>query len=210
VRYSPNLPGAVELPVAALLAEATGLPVHAENDATCATWAELELGAARGARDVLLVALGTGIGGGWVVDGELVRGAHGFAGEIGHMVVVAGGIPCVCGRRGCWERYASGTALGGEGVTLAAREGDPGALAKFDELAGWVAIGLVNLVQAIDVQRIVIGGGLAEASDVLLPRIQRAYDEHAVSPQHRPRVDIVAAALGDRAGAIGAALLARS
>jgi glucokinase len=209
VRYSPNLPGLVEAPVAKLLAEATGLAVRADNDATCALWAEHVLGAAAGAGDVLFVALGTGIGGGLIVDGRLVRGAHGFAGEIGHMVVVADGIPCVCGRRGCWERYASGTALGGEGVTLAARDGDATALRAFDELAGWVALGLVNLVQALDVERIVIGGGLAEASDLLIPRVRAAYDERAVAPAHRPPVEIVAAALGDRAGAIGAALLAR-
>ena len=210
VRYSPNLPGLVEAPVGKLLAEATGLPVRTENDATCALWAEHLLGAARGAGDVLFVALGTGIGGGLILDGQLVRGAHGFAGEIGHMVVVADGIPCVCGRLGCWERYASGTALGGEGVTLAAREGDPAALRAFDELAGWVALGLVNLVQALDVERIVIGGGLAEAADILIPRVRVAYDERAVAPGHRPPVEIVAATLGDRAGAIGAALLAHA
>jgi glucokinase len=208
VRYSPNISGAVELPVRALLAEATGLPVYVDNDATCALWAEFSLGAARGARDVVLVALGTGIGGAWVLDGELVRGANGFAGEIGHMVVVPDGIPCVCGRRGCWERYASGTALGGEGVTLRARDGDSDALHAFDGLAHWVALGLVNLVQALDVERIVIGGGLAESADLLLPRVRAAYDAQAVSPEHRPPVDIVAAELGERAGAIGAALLA--
>jgi glucokinase len=210
VRYSPNISGAVELPVRALLAEATGLPVSVDNDATCAMWAEFELGAARGASDVVLVALGTGIGGAWMLDGRLVRGANGFAGEIGHMVVVPDGIPCVCGRRGCWERYASGTALGGEGVTLRARDGDPDARRAFDELAGWVALGLVNLVQALDVERIVIGGGLAESADLLLPRVRAAYDKEAVSPEHRPPVDIVAAELGDRAGAIGAALLVGS
>lgn len=210
VRYSPNIGGAVELPVRALLAEATGLPVYVDNDATSAMWAELHLGAARGARDVVLVALGTGIGGGLVLDRQLVRGAHGFAGEIGHMVVVRDGIACVCGRRGCWERYASGTALGGEGVTLRAREGDPEALHAFDDLAGWVAVGLVNLVQALDVERVVIGGGLAESADLLLPRVRAAYDQQAVAPDHRPPVHIVAAELAERAGAIGAALLART
>ena len=209
VRYSPNVPGLVEAPVGKLLAEATGLLVRMDNDATCALRAEHLLGAAAGARDVVFVALGTGIGGAFVLDGTLVRGSNGFAGEIGHMVVVADGIPCVCGRRGCWERYASGTALGGEGVTLAARDGDPAALQAFDDLAGWVALGLVNLVQALDVERIVIGGGLAEAADILIPRVRVAYDERAVAPEHRPPVDIVAAALGDRAGAIGAALLAQ-
>jgi glucokinase len=235
VRFSPNLPGVVELPIAKLLSEAVGLPVALDNDATCALRAEHLAGAARGADDVALVALGTGVGGAFVLDGELRRGAHGFAGEIGHMVVDVGGVPCVCGRRGCWERYASGSGLGrmgreaaeagraprlvelaggdpllvrGEHVTEAAAEGDPASLALFEVLAGWVAVGLVNLVQALDVSRIVIGGGLAAAGDVLLSPIQRAYDERAVGGDHRPRVEIVAARLGEQAGAVGAAILA--
>ena len=216
VRYSPNLPGAVELPVASLLSEAVGLPVAVDNDATCALRAEHHRGAARGVDDVALVALGTGIGGAFVLDGELRRGASGFAGEIGHMVVVADGIRCVCGRSGCWERYASGTALAryggrpGEEVVAAARASDAAALAAIDELAGWTALGMVNLVQAVDVSMLVLGGGLAEAADLLLPRVRAAYDERAVSAEHRPPVAIVAAGLGERAGAIGAALLALS
>lgn len=216
VRYSPNLPGAVELPVAALLSEAVGLPVAVDNDATCALRAEHHRGAARGVGDVALVALGTGIGGGFVLDGELRRGASGFAGEIGHMVVVADGLPCVCGRSGCWERYASGTALArygerpGEEVVVAARAGDAAALAAVDQLAGWTALGMVNLVQALDVSMLVLGGGLAEAADVLLEPVRAAFAERAVAPRHRPPVAIVAAELGERAGAIGAALLAGS
>jgi glucokinase len=235
VRFSPNLPGVVELPVGPLLSEAVGLPVVLDNDATCALRAEHRAGAARGAGDVALVALGTGVGGAFVLDGELRRGTNGFAGEIGHMVVDVGGVPCVCGRLGCWERYASGSGLGrmgreaaeagraprlvelaggdpllvrGEHVTAAAAEGDAAALAVVEVLAGWVAVGLVNLVQAVDVGRIVIGGGLAEAGRVLIDPIQRAYDERAVGADHRPRVEIVGAELGEQAGAVGAALLA--
>jgi glucokinase len=237
VRFSPNLSGVVELPVAALLSEAVGLPVALDNDATCALRAEHLGGAARGVDDVALVALGTGVGGAFVLDGELRRGASGFAGEIGHMVVDVGGVPCVCGRRGCWERYASGSGLGrmgreaaeagrsprlvelaggdplavrGEHVTAAAAEGDVAALAVVDVLADWVAVGLVNLSQALDVARFVIGGGLAEAGDVVIGPIRRAYDERAVGPDHRPCVEIVAAQLGEQAGAVGAALLAEA
>lgn len=237
VRFSPNLPGVVELPIAALLSEAVGLPVVLDNDATCALRAEHRAGAARGADDVALVALGTGVGGAFVLDGELRRGANGFAGEIGHMVVDVGGVPCVCGRRGCWERYASGSGLGrmgreaaeagrapllvelaggdpllvrGEHVTAAAAAGDAAALAVVDVLAGWVAVGLVNLCQALDVSRFVIGGGLAEAGEVLIDPIRRAYDLRAVGAEHRPRVEIVAAQLGEQAGAVGAALLAQA
>jgi glucokinase len=221
VRYSPNLPGVVELAVGPLLAELVGLPVQLDNDATCALWGEHMRGAARGAHDVVLVTLGTGVGGGLLLDGNLVRGANGFAGEIGHMVVARGGIECVCGRRGCWERYASGSALGrmgreagigdrGEDVTAAALAGDATALAVFDEFADWFAVGLVNLVHVLDVERCVIAGGLVEAGEVLIDAVRRAFAARIVAPEHRPAVDIVGAELGERAGAVGAALLAVS
>jgi len=235
VRVSPNLPSIDELPVRAMLEEAVDLPVRIDNDATCALWGEHVCGAAEGARDVALVALGTGVGGAFVLDGSLVRGANGFAGEVGHMVVARDGIPCACGRRGCWERYASGTGLGrmgrelaeaggaprlvalaggdaaqvrGEHVTTAASEGDDDALGVVDQFADWVAIGLVNLTQLLDVARFVIGGGLAASGAVLLEPMRVAYDRRAVAPGHRPRVEIVGAALGEHAGAVGAALLA--
>src|SRR4051794_15725570 len=220
LRFAPNLPGVVELPVGRLLHDATGLPVSVDNDNTCALWGEHLAGAARDASDVVLVGLGTGIGGGLLLDGRLVRGAHGFAGEIGHMVVARGGIPCVCGRNGCWERYASGTALGrmartagigerGEDVTVAAVAGGVRALAVFDEFADWFAVGLANLVHVLDVSRCVIAGGLVEAGDVLLDAVRRAFAARIVAPEHRPAVDIVGAELGERAAAIGAALLAQ-
>lgn len=221
LRFAPNLPGVVELPVGALLTEATGLPVRVDNDNTCALWGEHLLGAARDVDDVVLVGLGTGIGGGLLQEGRLVRGANGFAGEIGHMVVARGGIPCVCGRDGCWERYASGTALGrmareagigerGEDVTALAIAGDARALAVFDEFADWFAVGLANLVHVLDVSRCVIAGGLVEAGDVLIDAVRRAFAARVVAPEHRPVVDIVGAELGERAAAVGAALLARS
>src|SRR5947209_249689 len=136
VRYSPNLPAIRELPLAALLAEATGLTVAVDNDATCALRAERAMGAARAVDHAVLVTVGTGIGGGLLLDGRIVRGGHGFAGEIGHMVVDEGGIECVCGRRGCWERYASGTALGGGNLA---------------QIGWWLALGFVNLDQILDV-----------------------------------------------------------
>ena len=220
LRFAPNLPGIVELPVGAALAASTGLPVRVDNDNTCALWGEHLLGAARGVSHAVLIGLGTGIGGGLLLDGRLARGANGFAGEIGHMVVVRGGIPCVCGRRGCWERYASGTALGrlgreaglgerGEDVTALAMQGDPAALAVFEEFADWFAVGLVNLVHVLDVSRCVIAGGVVEAGDVLIDAVLRAFEARLVAPEHRPPVQIVGATLGERAAAIGAALLAR-
>jgi glucokinase len=198
LRYSPNLPHITELPLAALLAETTGLPVVVDNDATCALRAEHALGAARGVDDALLVTVGTGIGGGLLLDGRVVRGADGFAGEIGHMVVDEGGIECVCGRRGCWERYASGTSLGPEPDDAA-----------FDRVAWWLALGLVNLDQILDVRRIVLSGGVSEAGERLLDPVRRAWADHAVGGPHRDRPDIVLAELGERAGAIGAAIVAR-
>lgn len=220
LRFAPNLAGIVELPVGARLRAATGLAVRVDNDNTCALWCEHLQGAARGVDDVVLVGLGTGIGGGLLLDGRLVRGAHGFAGEIGHVVVARGGIPCVCGRKGCWERYASGSALGrmgreagvgtrGEDVTALALAGDAKALAVFEEFADWFALGLVNLVHVLDVSRCVIAGGVVEAGEVLLDAVRRAFARRLVAPDHRPPVEIVAATMGERAGAVGAALLAR-
>jgi glucokinase len=235
VRFSPNLPSVLELPVGPMLEEAVGLPVRLDNDATCALWGEHRRGAARGVDDVALVTLGTGVGGAFVLGGRLVRGANGFAGEVGHMVVARDGIRCVCGRRGCWERYASGTGLGrmgrevaeagaaprlvalaggdaaavrGEHVTMAATEGDGPALGVLDLYGDWIAIGLVNLAQLLDVSRFVLGGGLAASGAVLLAPIRAAYDRRAVAPDHRPPVEIVTTAMGEHSGAVGAALLA--
>jgi glucokinase len=236
LRFGPNLPGVVESPVGPRVAEATGLVVRADNDATCAAWAEHVSGAGRGVPDLLMVTLGTGIGGGLVLDDRLVRGANGFAGEIGHMVVDSDGVACTCGQRGCWERYASGTGLGrmareaaqagrgrrmvelaggdaeqvrGEHATTAALEGDPEALVVMRRLAGWVGLGLASLVHVLDVDRIIVGGGLVEAGETLLDPVRSAFVDHLVAPDHRPAVDIVSAELGEQAGAIGAALLAR-
>ena len=236
LRFAPNLPGVVELPAAARLRELTGLPVRVDNDATCALWGEHVAGVARGADDVLLVTLGTGIGGGLLLDGRLVRGRNGFAGEPGHMVVDADGIACPCGRRGCWERYASGSGLGrmareavgrgsgsrllalaggdveevrGEHVTAAAAEGDHDAAAVLATFADWFALGLANLVALVDVGTCVIGGGLVEAGDTLLEPVRGAVAASLLGGLHRPPVTILAAALGEHAGAVGAAHLAR-
>ena len=236
LRFAPNLPGVVDLPLAGPLAEALGVPVVVENDASCAGWGEREAGAGRGRDHVVLVTLGTGIGGGIILGGRLFRGHHGFAGEIGHMVVDPNGPPCVCGQRGCWERFASGSGLGrlareaaesgraarvvalaggdpgdvkGEHVTAAAGEGDPEALAVMAAFGWWVALGLANLANAFDPELFVLGGGLVEAGEVLLAPVRAAFDELLDGADHRPETGIVAAELGEHAGAIGAALLAR-
>ncbi|HVE93859.1 MAG TPA: ROK family protein, partial [Acidimicrobiales bacterium] len=199
LRFAANLPGIVELPAANLLEARLGAPVVLSNDATLAAWGEHARGAAVGVDDALVVTLGTGIGGGLILGGRLYEGAHGMAGEIGHVLIDPLGPPCACGQRGCWERYASGSALGrfggvaaeagrapvllaaaggdptsvrGEHVVSAARNGDEAALAVVEEFAGWVAVGLANLVNIFDPALIVLGGGLAEAGDVLLAPVQ--------------------------------------
>jgi glucokinase len=235
LRFVPNLPGVVEVPVRAALGQRAHGPVLVTNDATAATWAEFTRGAATGARDVLMATIGTGIGGGLVLDGALVGGHHGFAGEFGHMVVDPNGPRCPCGQRGCWERYASGSGLGwmareaaqageavrvielaggdpeavrGEHVTVAAAEGDAQAVAVMDRFAWWLAVGLANLATVLDPEVIVIGGGMVEAGPVLLEPARRAFSALLEGGPHRPPVPLVAASLGERAGAIGAALLA--
>ncbi|MGH9105709.1 MAG: ROK family protein [Acidimicrobiales bacterium] len=204
------------------------------NDATAACWAEHRLGAGRGHEEMLMVTLGTGIGGGAVIGGRLLEGAHGFAGEVGHMVVDPQGPPCPCGKRGCWERFASGNGLGslarqaalagkltavvdraggdpeavrGEHVTASALAGDPEALRVMREFAWWLALGLANLANAFDPPVIVLGGGLIEAERVVLGPVREAFAELVEAPGARG-VEVLAAQLGARAGAVGAALLA--
>ena len=236
LRFAPNLAGVVDLDVrAALRVRFPGVPVTVDNDATCAGWAEGQVGAARGADHALLVTLGTGIGGGIIAAGRVLRGAHGFAGEVGHMVVDPAGPPCPCGQRGCWERFASGSGLArlareavtarpfgamvdlaggdaegvrGEHVSQAAAAGDPDALAVMKLFAGWVALGLANLANIFEPHMFVLGGGLVEAGEVLLGPVREAFAELVLAGAHRPAVAIEAAALGEHAGAVGAALLA--
>ncbi|HUQ39303.1 MAG TPA: ROK family protein [Acidimicrobiales bacterium] len=232
-----NLPGVTMLAVATELgARIPGAAVRVENDASCAAWGEYVLGAARGSHTAVVVTQGTGIGGGILSGGRLFRGAHGFGGEIGHMVVCPDGPPCPCGKRGCWERYAAGSALGhrgreaaaagrgaailelaggdaaavrGEHVTAAAAAGDAEAMELVAQFAWWVALGLGNLTELVDPDVIVLGGGLVEAGDTVLGPTRAAFRELVQGWAHRPEVRLVPAELGERAGAIGAADLAR-
>jgi glucokinase len=235
LRAAPNLDEVADADIAGGLRAVVDRPVWVDNDATCATVAEWQLGAGRGCDDMILVTLGTGIGGGIVAGGAVQRGRNGFAGEFGHMVVDPDGPPCVCGRRGCWERYASGSGLArlgrdaavgrragsrvlelaggdpeevrGEHVQHAAREGDADALAVIDEFARWVALGLVNLTNALDPGVFVLGGGLAAGADLYLAPIQRWFVQLIYSPELRTHPRIAFAQWEERAGAVGAALL---
>ncbi|HEX4821819.1 MAG TPA: ROK family protein [Acidimicrobiales bacterium] len=231
----PNLPGITDIAFRDELHARLNRPVEVDNDATCATWAEVKVGAAKGASEAFLVTLGTGIGGGLVCGGVLQRGANGFAGEPGHMVVDPKGPPCPCGRRGCWERFASGSGLGrlareaaeagrghrlielaggdvddvrGEHVTRAAIEGDAEAIEVFRDFGWWAALGIANLVNVLDPEIAVVGGGLVDAGDVVMAPIRAAFAELVLAGEHRPAVPVVPASLGGDAGAIGAALIA--
>jgi glucokinase len=234
LRFAPNLPGVVDLDIKAELEARLDVEVRVDNDATCAAWGERQTGAARGYDDVILVTLGTGIGGGIVADGRLLRGANGFAGEVGHMVVDRDGPVCPCGQQGCWERFASGSGLRrlgqqavaegraarmvelaggdptlvrGEHVTVAAAEGDVEAQAVMADFGWWVALGLANLANVFDPQAFVVGGGLVEAGELLLGPVRLAFRELLTGAAYRPEVAIVPATLGEHAGAIGAACL---
>jgi glucokinase len=242
LRFAPNLPEIVGLGVTAGLRRRLPdgvLPAPArlvaDNDANCAGAAELGFGTAAAESDVVVVTLGTGIGGAIIAGGTLVRGANGFAGEIGHMIVQFGGEPCQCGKRGCWERYASGSALGrfareaaaagrvpgilaaaggdvdaikGEHVTEAAAAGNDEAVALFDELAFFLAQGLANLAAALDPGLFVLGGGMIRAGEALLEPTNRCFATLLEGAEHRPIPGIVGARFGYLAGAIGAAALA--
>src|SRR5690606_23818153 len=192
VAFAPHLPWRDD-PVRERLAARWGLPVALDNDATCALWAEVAHGALAGCDSGLVVNVGTGIGGGVLVGGRVWRGASGMAGEFGHMQVVPDGRACPCGLRGCWEQYVSGTALSGRarelgagrraverdeldgpGVTRAAAAGDPDACAAFDEVGRWLGVGIANLVAALDPERVVVGGGVASAGELLLEPAREA------------------------------------
>ncbi|HSN02128.1 MAG TPA: ROK family protein [Acidimicrobiales bacterium] len=230
--FSPHLPGASGANVGERLASALSIDAVAlDNDANLAALAEGQWGAARNEANYVMVTLGTGIGGGIVVDGQLLRGANGFAGEIGHMTLVARGEPCPCGGRGCWERYASGSALArlardaaregrlavadfskdptGEEVAAAADRGDDGARALLEEMGWWFAAGLANLAAILDTSCFVVGGGLSALSTHLLPSTRRRLVELTEGGAARPALRVIDAALGPRAGAMGAALAAR-
>jgi glucokinase len=234
LHIGPNLPTLHDVSVRAELEQRLGCTVIVDNDATCAAWGENQAGAARGVDDAILCTLGTGIGAGIIAGGEIVRGAHGFGGEAGHMVVDPVGPLCPCGRRGCWERLASGSGLGrlardaaeagrltealrlaggdpaavrGEHVAAAAHEGDQEALDLLRSFGWWVALGVANLVTLLDPQVVVVGGGLVEIGEPLMDPVRDHYARLVMNHDERPDVRIVAAELGEHAGAVGAALL---
>lgn len=237
VYFAPNLAWR-DIDLKAELEQHVDLPVVIENDANAAAWGEFAFGAGRDVDDFLLVTVGTGVGGGIVLDGHLHRGAFGVAAEIGHMRVVPGGVMCGCGNRGCLESYGSGTALvraareaaqapsmlardlldraGGDPaaidgpmITAAAQDGDPFAIDQLADLGTWLGEGIASLAAVLDPAMVAIGGGVSEAGDLLVQPIRTAFHRQLTGRGHRPVAEVVLAELGNKAGLIGAADLAR-
>jgi glucokinase len=231
VLQAPNLPSLVNFELKAELERRLGWPVFIENDANAAAVGEMWMGAARGCCDVISVTLGTGVGGGVILDGKLWRGSHGSAGEIGHTTVDPfSGLKCKCGNTGCLELFASATAivrmtrenlslfpestLKSEGLTAAkvyeaGRNGDELALAVFQRFGMYLGIGLANLINLIDPQIIVISGGAVNGWDLFAPEMYRQVEERAFRTTAQ-QVKIARAECGDNAGLLGAARLART
>ena len=237
VVFAPHLSWRHE-PLQQALQKRVALPIFVDNDANAAAWAEWKFGAAQGESHLMMITLGTGIGGGILTNGEVQRGRFGIAGEFGHMQVVPGGHRCECGNRGCWEQYASGNALVREArslvladspiakdlldrvegipdnltgpvITEAARAGDPTARELLTEIGNWLGVGMANLAAAFDPGTFVIGGGLSAAGDLLLDPARETFKRQLTGRGYRPEARIVAAELGNDAGLIGAADLAR-
>jgi glucokinase len=237
VLFAPNLAWRDE-PLRDAVQRRLGLPAVVENDANAAGWAEARFGAGRGERFVVTLTIGTGIGGGIVLDGKLLRGRFGIAAEVGHINVVPDGRPCGCGLEGCWEQYASGRALVREAqslahsspaiasellrqaggrpqditgpmITEAARAGDVAALRCFDIVGRWLGRGMAELATILDPGVFVLGGGVSEAGDLLRDRTEQSFHELLTGRGHRPTAAVRVAAIGNAAGMVGAADLAR-
>ena len=236
LHYGPNVPGVVGLDIAGAMRNRFGMPVVADNDASNAALAEHRLGAARGHDHAVIITQGTGIGGALIVGGRLLRGANGFAGEPGHMMINASGHECACGRRGCWESVSSGAGLRnismelidegrgkrilelaggvaqhikGEHVSAALAEHDADAMEVLDRFAGWVAQGIGGLINLLDPGVVVLGGGLTVINQHFISDVRERVTAAVLGGQYRPVVPIVAAQLGPEAGAIGATINAR-
>ena len=238
VLFAPHLAWRNE-PLRAAVSRRVGLPVRVDNDANAAAWAESKFGAGQGEEHLLCITLGTGIGGGLILGGQIYRGRYGLAGEFGHQQVVPGGHPCTCGNRGCWEEYASGnvlareaqalaagdreaaremlsraqgdiTRISGQVVTEAATAGDQAAIGLLADVGHWLGVGMANLAAALDPGMFVIGGGVSDAGDLLLDPARESFRQTLTGRGFRTEARIERARLGAEAGLVGAADLART
>lgn len=237
INYTCNLP-LRNVPLRKLFHRYLSIPLYIENDANCAALAEFLVGAGRDSKRFVTITLGTGVGAGIVHNGKIYHGANGMAGEVGHMVIQRGGLPCPCGRHGCWEQYASATALkrmtaaalaahphsilaqvvaenegrvSGQSAFIAARRGDPVGQQVCDEYVDYLACGVVNVVNIFQPDTLAIGGGVSnEAEEQLLLPVQQRVARESIPCGRDRRTRIVKAELGNRAGLIGAALLGKN
>ncbi|MET7516702.1 ROK family glucokinase [Streptomyces sp. NPDC005480] len=237
VYFAPNIDWRQE-PLKEEVEKRVGLPVVVENDANAAAWGEYKFGAGKGHRNVICITLGTGLGGGIIIGNKLRRGHFGVAAEFGHIRMVPDGLLCGCGSQGCWEQYASGRALvryakqranatpehaeillalgngtpdgiEGKHISVAARQGDPVAVDSYRELARWAGAGLADLASLFDPSAFIVGGGLSDEGELVLDPIRKSYKRWLVGGNWRPVADVIAAQLGNKAGMVGAADLAR-
>jgi glucokinase len=235
---TPNIADWNDVDLDSELKSLIGLPIVIENDANAAAWGEAKFGAGRNQNHMMMLTVGTGIGGGIVVDGQLYRGAFGTAAEFGHMRVVPEGHICGCGARGCFEQYASGNALlrhareainaspevarnllsrgdgtvaglTGQIITQAAQEGDPIALAAFNTTGQWLGAGIASLAVLLDPACVVIGGGVIDAGEILLAPTRESLERTMPFAGKHPYPELIAAELGNDAGLVGVADLAR-
>ncbi|MCP1386736.1 ROK family protein [Corynebacterium sp. TA-R-1] len=236
VRFAPHLPWRADRPVRRELEDAIGLPVRLEHDANAAAWGEYKFGVAKDAETWVFFAVGTGIGATLMHRGEIYRGSFGTAPEFGHITVVQGGRVCSCGKKGCLERYASGTSLldcavekatmgkyqecglyrkvvdkraTGRDVMVAAREGDELGLAALSSFATWLGRGLSIVADVLDPALIVLGGGVSEDADLFIDEARESLAANIVGAGYRPVPEVLQAELGPQAGMIGVADLAR-
>ena len=233
VRILPNIPGWIDVPIAEIMQKESNVPVKVDNDVRCAALAELNYGAGAGCKNLVCITVGTGIGSGLIINGKLVRGASNAAGEIGHIKLqMHDGLICGCGDTGCFEAYASGPAIvamakdyvrGGKSakfresagstaaitpaiVCQAALEGDVVAKRIFTRMGEYLGIGLASVVNLLNPEKIVVGGGVADAGDLLLEPLRKTLIERAM-PIQGSAVKVVPAQLGNTAGIIGSSLL---
>ena len=233
VKLAPNIPGWVNVPIAQMIEEEFNIPTRIDNDVRCAALGELKFGAGKGCENFVCITVGTGIGSGLVINGQLVRGAANAAGEIGHIKLQMNGGPiCGCGDTGCLEAFASGPSIvamaqeylkggkstkfremaGADGeitpyiVAKAAEAGDPVAKRIFEIIGTYIGMGLVSVINLLNPEKVIIGGGVAAAGDLLLDPIRKTIKERAMVVAGNS-VEIVPAELGNSAGVIGASML---
>lgn len=236
ILYTCNLP-LRNVPIRRLFRKHLNIPLYVENDANCAALGEYYAGAGRGSKRFVTVTLGTGVGGGIIHNGKIYHGANGMAGEVGHMSIVYRGESCPCGRRGCWERYASASALkrltakaleenpdsilrrvvdendghvSGQSAFIAARQGDPVGQQVCDTYIDYLAAGIVNVINIFQPDTLAIGGGVSnEADEQLLFPLREIVERESIPCNRDKRTRIVKAELGTQAGIIGAAFLGK-